>query len=647
MLDYLKRENAYAKGVMAPTEDVQSKLFDELVARQQPDEASVPVLDHGYWYYSRYLSGFEYPVYARRPSEMTAPEEVLLDGNAMAAGHDFFALGRVRVSPDGKRVAYTEDLVGRRQYTLHVRDIASGQVLPDAIDNVEADFEWAADSATLLYVDKDPVTLLSVRVYKHRLGTARAHDPLVYREKDASFYISLHRSRSERFLLIELRSTRQSEWLYAEAADPAVRFRPVSPRHGEHLYDVEALGDEFIIRTNWHAPNYRLVRVPVGQSSDPDRWRDIVATDGDAFIESFEVSALGLAYTERRAGLKRLRIRPWAGGETRTIPAIDASGVVDIEATPDIRSSRIRYVVESLISPEQTFEIDLASGMTELKKTRKVLGGFDKDNYRTEFHWAIARDGTRIPVSIAYRRSTPLDGTAPLFQYAYGAYGSCSDPTFASEWVSLMDRGFVVAIAHIRGGQEMGRRWYDDGRLLNKKNTFTDFIDVTRFLTGKRIAAPDKVFAEGASAGGLLMGAVANMAPENYRGIVAYVPFVDAVTTMLDASIPLTSNEFDEWGDPRQKPYYDYMLSYSPYDNVAAKTYPALLVFSALWDSQVQYYEPTKWVAKLRARKTDSNPLVFKVDVAAGHGGKSGRFQSQLDTALEYAFILSLLDNGG
>ena len=640
VLDYLRAENAYRDAVMAPTASLRQKLYEELVAREPADESSVPVLEHGYWYYRRYAAGLDYPIHARRKASMEAPEEVLLDGNALSKGHEFFQIGMSQPSPDGRYVAYTEDVVGRRQFTLRIKDLKSGKTLADAFANVEADFVWAADSATLLYIVKDPVTLLSERVYKHRLGSAASHDPLVYEEKDHSYYLTVGRSRSEKYLFIALESTQQSEWLYADASDPALKFKPVLPREANVRYTVGAMGADFLIKTNWQAPNYRIVRAPVAQASDKRTWADVVPHRDDVFIEDFEVAARGLVLNERRGGLLRLRFKPWTGDAGASIDPTDAAGVVTLVHTPDVGSTVVRYEYSSLITPPETYDYDLASGHKVLRKARRIGGGYDKDHYRTQFIFATARDGTQVPVSVAYRAGTSLDGTAPLFQYAYGSYGLSSDPEFAADWISLMDRGFVVAVAHVRGGQELGRRWYEDGRQLHKTNTFTDFIDVTRFLVAKRYAARDKVFAEGGSAGGLLMGAVANLAPGDYRAIIPYVPFVDVVTTMLDDSIPLTSNEYDEWGDPRKKVFYDYMLSYSPYDNVTAQNYPALLVFTSLWDSQVQYFEPSKWVAKLRALKTDRNPLVFTVDMAAGHGGKSGRFNRYRDTALEYAFIL-------
>ena len=643
VLGYLQQENAYRDALMAPTQGLRQKLYDELVARLKPDDMSVPVHEHGYWYYTRFEPGGDYPLYARRKGSMTAPEQVMLDGNAMAQGRDYFYIGFTAVSPDGRLLAYTEDDVGRRQYTLRIKNLHTGTVLSDAVANVEADFVWAADNATLLYVEKDPVTLLSVRVRRHVLGTDPTTDPLVYEENDHSYYMSVNRSRSEKYLFIELQSTQQSEWHYADAADPQLRFKTVLPRERDLEYHVEHLGRDFLIRTNWQAPNFRIVRAPIASSSDKRTWMDVVSARPDVFINDFEVSRSYLAVNERSGGLLKLRVKAWDATKDGTIDSSEPACTMRLIHTPGINSDKVRYVYTSLTTPNTTYDYDIRSDQKELKKVDGVLGGFEESNYATELLHAPARDGKLIPVSVAYRKGTKLDSSAPLYQYGYGAYGISSDPVFRSNWVSLLDRGFIVAIAHVRGGQELGRQWFEDGRLLHKRNSFTDFIDVTRYLVQQGYGARDKVVAQGGSAGGLLMGAVANMAPEAYRVIVAHVPFVDALTTMLDESIPLTTNEFDQWGNPKEKVYYDYILSYSPYDNVRAQNYPAMLVFTGLWDSQVQYYEPAKWVAKLRATKTDTHPLVFSVDMSAGHGGKSGRFQRYQDTAREYAFILEQL----
>jgi oligopeptidase B len=642
VLGYLEAENGYRDAYMAPSANLTQKLYDELVARLKPDDTSVPVLERGYFYYSRFVPGLDYAVYARRKGAMTAPEEVLLDGNAMAQDHNYFQIGDTEVSPDGELLAYTEDDLGRRQYTLHIKNLKTGETLSDRVENVQPDFVWAADNRTLVYVEKDPVTLLSVRVRQHQMGATQP-DPLVYEEKDHSYYMGVRKSRSEKFLFIDLRSTQQSEVRYADAADLKLRFRPVLPREADLEYQVDHLGQNFIIRTNWRAPNFRIVRAPIATSADKQTWSDVIPATDDKFIADFEVSKDYLAINERSGGLLKMRVKSWASGKDILIASEEPSYAASLVYTPGLNSSNVRYVFTSLKTPRTTYDYDMVSDKKDLKKTEAVLGGFNAANYRTEFLWVPARDGKKIPVSLVMRKNVQLDGSAPLYQYGYGSYGASTDPVFRSGWVSLLDRGFVVAIAHVRGGQELGRAWFEDGRLLHKKNTFTDFIDVTERLVALKYVAKNKVFASGGSAGGLLVGAVSNMAPQDYRGIIAYVPFVDVVTTMLDESIPLTSNEFDQWGNPKEKKYYDYMLSYSPYDNVSAQRYPAMLVLTSLWDSQVQYYEPTKWVARLRATKTDHEPLVFSVNMAGGHGGKSGRFQRYHDTALEYAFIFRQL----
>jgi len=649
VLDYLNAENAWRDRVMADSQPLRKQLYAELVGRVDPDDSSVPVYDRGYWYYTRFAPGQDYPVYARRKGTLDAPEQVMLDGNERARGQSYFLIGTTEVSDDGRLLAWTEDTVGRWQYTLKVRNLETGADLPDSVANVEADFAWAADNRTLLYVAKNPVTLLSERVQRHTLGTNPGGDALVYAEKDPSFYLGVGRSRSGQYLFISLSSTEESEWRYAAASDLEFRFRPVLPREPHLAYDVEQLGTDFVLRTNWQAPNFRIVKAPIATSADKGTWRDVLPHRPDAFVESFEVATSYLAVNERSGGLLKLRILPWMPGQVAgpgqgtLVEAREPAYTMRLVPTPGIDSPAVRYTYSSLVSPRSVYDYELKSGQSALQKTDRVLGGFSAGNYVTEFIRAPARDGRQIPVSLAYRKGTPRDGTAPLYLHGYGSYGLSEDPVFNSEWVSLLDRGFVVAIAHIRGGQELGRQWYEDGRQLHKENTFTDFIDATRYLVRQGYAATDKVFAQGGSAGGLLMGAVANLAPREYRGIIAYVPFVDVVTTMLDETIPLTTNEFDEWGNPKEKVFYDYMLSYSPYDNVTAQDYPAMLVFTGLWDSQVQYYEPAKWVARLRARKTDDHPLVFSVDMSAGHHGQAGRYQQYRDTALEYAFILQQL----
>jgi oligopeptidase B len=640
MLAYLEAENAYADAMLAHTKPLQEKIYSEIVGRIKQDDATVPFRDNGYWYYSRFEIGKEYPIWARKRGALDAPEQVMLDVNQMAQGQGFFQVAAWEVSPNGKLLAWAEDNVGRRQYTIRVKDLDSGKTLEDKITNVEADIAWAADNRTLLYVAKDPTTLLGDKVRKHTLGTDPANDPLVYEEADKSYYTSVRTTKDDELVVIYSSSTVASQMQVARSDDPQLKFSVLIPRERDHEYDAEHLGNRWIIRTNWQAKNFRIVSVPETQVADRAKWQDVVAHRANAFIDDFDVFDTFLAVQEHSNGLSNIRITPWDGKRERVIDANEATYTARLGANPELNTTLLRYTYVSLATPTTTYDYDTRTDKKTLLKQDPVLGGFDQQQYTTEHIWAPARDGVKVPVSIVYRKSTPRNGTAQLLQYGYGSYGASIDPFFSHSIISLLDRGYIFAIAHIRGGQEMGRDWYESGKLLNKRNTFNDFIDVTKHLIAEKYADPQRVFAEGRSAGGLLIGAVANLAPELYRGLVVEVPFVDAVTTMLDESIPLTTNEFDEWGNPKQKQYYDYMLAYSPYDNVQAQAYPSMFVSTGLWDSQVQYFEPAKWVAKLRKTKTDRNPLLFRIDMEAGHGGKSGRFQQYRETAEQYAFLL-------
>ena len=644
VIGYLKAENAYYEAMSAKYRDLTETLSKEIIGRLKQDDSTVPYRWKDYVYYTRFETGKEYPIHARHPLD-SDKEQVLVDANREAQGRVFYQLGRRAVSPDQTLLAFLEDVAGRRQYTLRVRDIATGRDRPERIGGLGGGIVWAGDNRTLFYVENDPTTLLSTRVKRHVLGSDPKDDPIVYEEKDHSFYISVDKSGDERFALIRLRSTVATETLVIDAGDPTAAPRVLAKRRKDHLYQADHIAGRWIIRTNLDAPNYRMMTVDdANAAGGPEGWRELLPYDKNVFIEAFALFRDYLVINERSEGLLRLRVRPWKSLDTSTLIRSDETDYAEeLSINPEQGTDRLRYTHDSLVTPTSVFEVDMRTGERRLLKRQPVLGGFEPGNYVTERVWATARDGVKVPVSLAYRKGFRRDGTAPMYQTAYGAYGASSDPEFGIDTVSLLDRGFVYALAHIRGGQEMGRAWYDDGHLLHKKNSFTDFIDVTDFLVREKYAAPDKVFAMGASAGGLLMGAVANMGGDKYRAIVAHVPFVDAVTTMLDDTIPLTSNEFDEWGNPKEKQYYDYILSYSPYDNVGARKYPALYVTAGLNDSQVQYYEPAKWVARLRAAKTDENPLLFKINMSAGHGGRSGRFESLKDTAEEYAFILSLL----
>jgi len=640
MLAYLAAENAYKEAMLAHVKPLEEKLYGEIVGRIRQDDASVPYLKNGHWYYRRFEAGEEYPVYARRAGSLAAPEQAMLDLDELARGHDFYDVAEFEVSPDNRLLAYAEDTVGRRQYTLRFKDLTTGRPLPDAIPNVEAAVAWASDNRTVIYIEKDPQTLLGHTVRRHVLGSDPESDPVAFDEQDESFYVDVGKTKDGRYLYIYSQSTVSSEQRYADAADPKLEFRVILPRERDHEYQAEHFDGRWIIRTNWKAPNFRLMEAPVGASADRSKWRELLGHRDDAFVQDFSVFSDFLAIEERSGGLRKVRIRPWNGGKDYYLASEEPAYRAALGDNEEVDSGKVRYTYTSLTTPTTTYDYDVRTGERTLLKQEPVLGGFDVARYATEYLWAPARDGETVPVAVVYRKGYRRDGTAPLLQYGYGSYGASTDPVFGSAVLALLDRGFVYAIAQVRGGQELGRRWYDSGRLLNKKNSFNDFVDVTRFLVKQGYVDPKRVFARGGSAGGLLMGAVVNQAPRDYLAIVAHVPFVDVVSTMLDESIPLTTNEYDEWGNPAEKKYYDYMLSYSPYDNVAKQDYPAMLVTTGLWDSQVQYFEPAKWVARLRRLKTDDNALLFRVNMEAGHGGKSGRFQRYRELAEEYAFLL-------
>ncbi|MBD7988194.1 S9 family peptidase [Luteimonas sp. Sa2BVA3] len=662
MLAYLEAENAYVDQVMAPLKPVEDALYDEFVARIKQDDASVPFRDNGWWYYSRYETGKDYPVHARRKdgagvgaAEIMrlneagdfATEQVLLDVNAMAEGKEYFSVGVYETSPDNRILAWADDSVGRRQYTIRFRNLETGEVYPEAITGLSADMVWADDNRTLFYVENDPETLLTVRVKKHVLGTPVADDVVVYEEEDDSFYMGLSRTRDDRFICIGVESTVSSELRCTPAANPG-DFTVLAPRERDVEYDADHYDGRWVILTNapdadgHKAPNYRLVTAPTTATSRGE-WTNWIAHRDDVLLEGFELFDGFTALAERSNALERIRLLKADGEEYVAADEPAYSMGLSVNAEPD--TEWLRYGYTSMTTPGTTYELNVATGERRLLKQQPVIG-YDPSKYATERTWATARDGTRIPVSLVYRKGFAKDGTAPLLQYAYGSYGMSMDPGYSLTTTSLLDRGMVYAIAHIRGGQEMGRTWYDDGKLRNKINTFTDFIDVTDHLVAEGWAAKDRVAAYGGSAGGLLMGAIANMAPEKYRLILSQVPFVDVVTTMLDRSIPLTTNEYDEWGNPERKADYDYMVTYSPYDNLEAKAYPAMFIGTGLWDSQVQYWEPAKYVARLRDLNTSGVPVLFRTNMDAGHGGKSGRFRRYRELAEMYAFMLDQLGVG-
>ncbi|MEO8142107.1 MAG: S9 family peptidase [Sphingomicrobium sp.] len=648
MLAHLKAENAYADAMLVSTKPLQERLFSEIVGRIKQDDASVPVRDRGYYYYSRFATGADYPLIARKRGSLGAREEVLLDQPAMAKGLGYFSVGDTSVSQDNRLLAYALDIVGRRQYVLKVKDLGTGTTLSDSVPNAEPNLVWADDNRTIYYVEKDPVTLLSKRVKAHVLGTPASADRLVYEEKDDSFYMGIGRTSDDKYVCIFLQSTVSNEQRCTSAARPG-EWAVVAPRQRDLLYSADHVGARWIIRTNADgAKNYKLVALADADAARGQAgWRDLVPHDANVFIENFKPFDRFIAIEQRSGGNKRIRLLG-NDGRSSEVAADEPAYAMALDANRETSASSVRYTYDSLTTPKVTYEVDSATGARTLLK-RTPAPTYDPALYVTERVWAPARDGARIPVSLIYRKGYKRDGSAAMLQYAYGSYGISSDPAWSAYLPSMLDRGMVYAIAHIRGGQEMGRAWYDDGHLLNKKNSFTDFIDVTRFLTAQGYAAKDRVAAMGGSAGGLLMGGIANMAPQDYRVIISQVPFVDVVTTMLDATIPLTTNEYDEWGNPANREYYDYMLSYSPYDQIERKAYPATFVGTGLWDSQVQYYEPAKYVARLRAMKTDGNPLIFRVNMEAGHGGKSGRFVQYRSRAEYYAFMMQQLgvDGGG
>ena len=656
MLAYLQAENDYADAVLKPLKPLEDKLFDEIVSRIKQDDSSVPYREHGFWYYTRFENGKDYPVYARRAASDGvdalsirkaneagdfASEEVLLDVNKLAEGHDYFSAAPVDITLDNQKMVWAEDTNGRRQYTLRVTDLAGGKLLPDTISGTNGSALWADDGNTLFYIENDPETLLSKRVKKHVLGTDSKDDVVVYEEADDSFYLSLGRTRDEAYLLIQASSTVSDEMRYADAKNPG-EFKVFTPRERDVEYGADHFGGRWVIRTNADgARNFKVMTAADNATACKD-WQEWIAHDPAILVEDVELFDDFSVIGERSEGLERIRILK-KDGTSEYVKADEPAYSMGLSANPEADTPWLRYSYTSMTTPAIVYEMNMATGeRRELKQ--QPVPGYDRHQYTTERLWVPVRDGTKVPVTLVYRKDFKRDGTAALLQYGYGSYGLSMDPGFSASTVSLLDRGMVYALAHIRGGQEMGREWYENGKLLHKKNTFTDFIDITRYLVEHQYAAKDRVAALGGSAGGLLMGAISNMAPEDYRVILSQVPFVDVVTTMLDPSIPLTTNEYDEWGNPEASAdSYAYMLSYSPYDNLKAQAYPAMFVGTGLWDSQVQYWEPAKYVARLRDVNTGSYPILFRTNMEAGHGGKSGRFRRYRETAEMYAFMLDQL----
>jgi len=643
VLDYLAAENGYADAILQPTEELQKTLYQEMVDRQLPDDSSVPYYLKGYWYRSRYEPEKEYPIYERLAARPDAPTELLLDGNARADGHDFYQLGALEVSPSNHWMACSEDFVSRRQYRISVRNLQNGRWHDDVIENTSGDIVWAADSAGFFYVRLDEETLLPYQVYYHVLGTEVMQDKLVYQEADNTYYLHISHSRSEDYLLIGLDSTMSTEVHLLPLKTPNASPQLFLARRRGHEYYLDHFRQHFYIRSNREGRNFALYQADDGAEQ---YWQTLLPAREETLLQDFVLFKNALYVEERVAGLTQLRQLDLQGQEVRMISVDDPAYVLWLGANPDPDNTEFRYGYASLTTPTTQYGLDIETGERKMLKRQPVLGDFNLEDYESQRLWITAQDGVQVPVSLVYRKALYEPGKNPLLVYGYGAYGLSEEPYFASARLSLLDRGFVFAIAHIRGGEELGRHWYEQGRQLHKMNSFTDFIDVTKGVLAAGYGDTKRVFAMGGSAGGLLMGAVANMAPELYLGMVAVVPFVDTLTTMLDESIPLTTGEYDEWGDPRQPEVYQYIKSYSPYDQVKAQAYPHMLVVSGLHDSQVQYWEPAKWVAKLRATKTDDNLLLLSMDMDAGHGGKSGRYRYFLDVAQEYAFLISLAESG-
>jgi oligopeptidase B len=642
VLDYLNKENEYTKAVLKHTEALQKTIYDEIIGRIKQNDESVPYLDNGYYYYNRYFEGKEYPVYYRKKGSLEVAEELLLDVNKIAEGQNYCSVGGLSVSRNNRILTYTVDLISRRRYTVYFRDLATSQLLPDKIENTTGNTVWAADNKTIFYTTRDPVTLRSDRVLRHVLGTKAENDKSVYFEDDETYSVYLTQTKSRKFILINSTQTLASEVRFIDAIKPEGEFKLIEPRRIKHEYNVDHLGNSFYIMTNADSSrNFKLMKTPDNKTSS-ENWTEIIPHRSDVLLQGYELFDSFLVTNERIKGINNLRIINIRDKSEHYLDFGEEAYTANIGVNPNSDTEVLRYTYSSLSTPFSVIDYNMISTEKRVLKQEEVLGGFDKNNYESKRLWAKSEDGTMIPVSMVYRKGFVQNGKAPLLLYGYGSYGASSDPYFRSNIISLLDRGFVYVIAHVRGGSEMGRYWYEDGKLLKKKNTFTDFNDCSQFLINEKYTSSNTLFANGGSAGGLLMGAIINMKPELYKGVIAAVPWVDVVTTSLDKSIPLTSLEWDEWGNPEKKEYYDYLLSYSPYDQVKAQKYPNMIVTTGFWDSQVQYWEPAKWVAKLRDMKTDKNLLVMDCNLSAGHGGASGRFERFRIVALEYAFILDL-----
>lgn len=643
VIDYLNKENDYYQEMTAHTYDLQKELFEEMKSRIKEDDQSVPYLYNGYYYITRFETGSDYPIYSRKKSSLSANEEIIFDCNELAKGHKYFKLGGLSVSSDNQFVAFSIDTVGRRIYSIQIKNLYTGELLKDKIENTTGDCVWANDNLTLFYTRQDQQTLRSDSVFKHKLYSESVNDNLVYFEKDDTFSVEVTKEKSKKYIVISSSSTMTTEFRTLLADQPDGEFKVFQKRVRGLEYDIAHFGEHFFILTNIDgATNFKIMKTPE-LATTKENWVDLIPHREDVLIEDIDIFRDFLVVTERFNGLNTIRIIPWSGEGAYYLPFDSQTYTAYTSTNVDFDTDILRYSYQSMVTPASVIDFNMKTMEKQIMKEQEVLGGkFDKNNYEEVRIWATTKDGTKVPISMVYRRGMKKDGSNPLLLYAYGSYGYSMDATFSSTRLSLLDRGFIFAIAHIRGGEDLGRKWYEEGKLLNKKNTFTDFIDCSNYLISENYTSPAHLYAEGGSAGGLLMGAIANMAPQLYNGIIAQVPFVDVVTTMLDDTIPLTTGEYDEWGNPNIKKYYDYIKSYSPYDNVKAQNYPSIYVSTGLHDSQVQYWEPAKWVAKLRFLKTDNNTIYLDINMYAGHGGASGRFEALKEIAKEFSFLLDL-----
>ncbi|MEO5682075.1 MAG: S9 family peptidase [Chitinophagaceae bacterium] len=641
VVDYLKAENKYLDTMMSGTKIFQEKLFAEMKGRIKEKDESVPVFKNGYYYYTRNEAGKQYYKYCRKKGSLEAREEILLDVDALAEGHTYFAAAGFNISEDNKLLAYGIDTVSRRQYIIQIKNLETGELYKDAIYNTEGGSVWANDSKTLFYTEKNQQTLLSEKIKRHTLGTDAASDAVVYTETDHSNYIGVGKSKSGKYIFIVSQATMSSEYRLLDASKPESAFTVFQPRMKDVLYDVTDEGSKFLVVTNWNAKNFRLMECAYGKTASTE-WKEVIANRPDVLLEGLDEFKNFLVIVERKEGLRQMHIRNIANGQEHYLDFGEPAYTANPTANPEFNTTTLRYSYTSMTTPNSVYDYNMETKDKKLMKQQEVVGGYDSKEYTTERIYATAKDGTKVPLSIVYKNGFVKDGHAPLLLYAYGSYGNSMDAGFSSNRLSLLNRGFAFAIAHIRGGQEMGRQWYEDGKLMKKKNSFTDFIDCGEYLIAQKYTSKEHLYAQGGSAGGLLMGAITTMRPELWHGVIAQVPFVDVINTMLDESIPLTTNEFDEWGNPKNKDAYEYMKSYSPYENVSKNGYPNMLVTTGLHDSQVQYFEPAKWVAKIRSLKTDDKLLLLYINMEAGHGGASGRFNYLKEVALQYSFLFAL-----